>query len=531
MALANIAVLLARRGLRVLAVDWDLEAPGIENYFSCFKADVEKPGLLQMLVNFGSKSTVDYGNYVSHVNDGDHSIALLASGKSADTQYSAKLEEFNWGTFFRRGGGEFIESLRESWRAEYDVTLIDSRTGLSDSGGVCTIQLPDIVVAMFTANHQSLYGARDVMRLARRARHALEHERMQLSVVPLASRFANDFRESQQWLDRAVEAMDEFYRDWLPKWAAPRDVAERLKIPHVDYFSFGEKLAVVEQGTQDPQGMGFAYESVAGLLATDLAKAEEVLQLKRPADAAKTEKTVAVSTAETDKTVPKETYNFDLYVSYAHGPLLESWVRPFLKILQGYLNELCGRPVEIYMDYQELQSGSSWPGELTNALLKSKLLLAFVTPLYFSSSWALAEWRCFEQRERLLGEARLIFPTIVMGNMDHAPGWFKNRHWVDMREVAINQDYDSLQTRKQVQRLAESLADALKRPLPFLADAEVVSPKDVIDLNKQSSPPFPEKQEELSTTSHSLSPRSKSKFSKFKDKVKKVKTRKTRSNR
>jgi MinD-like ATPase involved in chromosome partitioning or flagellar assembly len=33
MALANIAVLLARRGLRVLAVDWDLEAPGLDRYF------------------------------------------------------------------------------------------------------------------------------------------------------------------------------------------------------------------------------------------------------------------------------------------------------------------------------------------------------------------------------------------------------------------------------------------------------------------------------------------------------------------
>src|SRR4051812_16178325 len=33
MALANIAVQLARRGKRVLAVDWDLEAPGLHRYF------------------------------------------------------------------------------------------------------------------------------------------------------------------------------------------------------------------------------------------------------------------------------------------------------------------------------------------------------------------------------------------------------------------------------------------------------------------------------------------------------------------
>ncbi len=33
MALANVAALLARWGKKVLIVDWDLEAPGIEKYF------------------------------------------------------------------------------------------------------------------------------------------------------------------------------------------------------------------------------------------------------------------------------------------------------------------------------------------------------------------------------------------------------------------------------------------------------------------------------------------------------------------
>ena len=34
MALANVAALLARAGHRVLAIDWDLEAPGLERYFT-----------------------------------------------------------------------------------------------------------------------------------------------------------------------------------------------------------------------------------------------------------------------------------------------------------------------------------------------------------------------------------------------------------------------------------------------------------------------------------------------------------------
>jgi Mrp family chromosome partitioning ATPase len=48
MALANIALLLARRNLRVLTVDWDLEAPGLERYFSYFDVKPGGPGLLRL---------------------------------------------------------------------------------------------------------------------------------------------------------------------------------------------------------------------------------------------------------------------------------------------------------------------------------------------------------------------------------------------------------------------------------------------------------------------------------------------------
>src|SRR5689334_7677736 len=36
MALANVAWILASNGLRVLAVDWDLESPGLHRYFTPF---------------------------------------------------------------------------------------------------------------------------------------------------------------------------------------------------------------------------------------------------------------------------------------------------------------------------------------------------------------------------------------------------------------------------------------------------------------------------------------------------------------
>jgi MinD-like ATPase involved in chromosome partitioning or flagellar assembly len=189
MALANVAVLLARRGLRVLVADWDLEAPGIENYFAYFKLEDHGPGLLAMLMDFIRSGAADYRDYISGAHYEGYAFSLLLSGEATDSKYAANLERFDWQAFFARGGGEFLEALRENWRQDFDVTLIDSRTGLSDSGGICTIQLPDTIVAMFTANHQSLYGARDVMQFAQSARHSLAHDRSQLSIVPLGSRF------------------------------------------------------------------------------------------------------------------------------------------------------------------------------------------------------------------------------------------------------------------------------------------------------------------------------------------------------
>ncbi|MGH9828513.1 MAG: tyrosine-protein kinase family protein, partial [Blastocatellia bacterium] len=231
MALANIAVLLARRGLKVLVVDWDLEAPGLERYFSYFEIQAGGPGLLRMFMNARDKGSTDFATFTSIIScDASHPIVLLPSGRDQDDAYSQNLEDFDWGEFFSAGGGAFVETLRQQWHEEFDIVLIDSRTGLSDTGGICTIQIPDIVVAMFTANYQSLYGARDVMRLAQKARQTLAYDRMPLSVFPLPARWGiHEFQETQAWLDRTADAMKEFYEDWLPRTVGAREVLEALK--------------------------------------------------------------------------------------------------------------------------------------------------------------------------------------------------------------------------------------------------------------------------------------------------------------
>ena len=40
--------------------------------------------------------------------------------------------------------------LRDELKKRYDFILLDSRTGLTDIGGICTVQLPDLIVMVST---------------------------------------------------------------------------------------------------------------------------------------------------------------------------------------------------------------------------------------------------------------------------------------------------------------------------------------------------------------------------------------------
>ncbi len=288
MAVANVAVSLARQGMRVLAVDWDLEAPGLHRYFADSKQERHSEGgLLECLtdnINDVTSSST-WRKYIATVTvERGTTLSALMAGRF-DAGYESRVLKFNWSEFFqRRSGGTALEALRKQWINDFDVTLIDSRTGISDSGGICTVQMPDILVPVFTANRQSLDGAKQIALRAQKARQSLAYDRSHLLIFPLPSRFDSrtEFRESQHWLKVFAEELADFYGDWVPKAVTPLQVLERTKLPYVAYFSFGEKLPVVLEGTTDPESLGFAYETVATLIAKDFKQAESILSPSSP---------------------------------------------------------------------------------------------------------------------------------------------------------------------------------------------------------------------------------------------------------
>jgi len=287
MALANIAVLLSQWGKRVLMVDWDLEAPGLEHFF--FKGDrlkaVQKQrGLIDILQDVNDSAdpaaVTPWNTLTIKVeSEGGTPLALLTAGARHE-KYFRNVRSLDVKSFYEhRQGGYFIESLRFQWKEAFDFILIDSRTGITDIGGICTIQLPDILALIFTATEQSLTGVVGVARKAAEERQKLPFDRPLVPMVPLPSKFDTQTERdvAQSWLDRFVKETAWMYHSWLPKGVNRREFLELTKIPYTPYFSFGEGLPVIEQGTTDPTGLGFAYETIAAVIGNELQYADLLL--------------------------------------------------------------------------------------------------------------------------------------------------------------------------------------------------------------------------------------------------------------
>lgn len=283
MALANIAVLLSQWGYKTLMIDWDLEAPGLENFFKDYidiGETTKKKGLIDIL-------TAKPGSPISWrdllipftVKDGKQPLHLLAAGDRSN-DYFNKVRNFDVNVFYEeKDGGNLIENLRQEWKDAYDFVLVDSRTGITDNGGICTIQLPDTLVLLFTATDMGFNGILDVAERAVKSQQKLPFDRMKLVSLPVPARFdtLTEFKKSQEWLDKFSERLTPIYNDWLPLSVDPRKFLELTKIPYIPYFSFGEKLPVIEQGVNDPSGLGYAYATLAALIANNFDSIEELI--------------------------------------------------------------------------------------------------------------------------------------------------------------------------------------------------------------------------------------------------------------
>lgn len=273
MALANVATLLAKWGHSVLVVDWDLEAPGLERYFSdrvnAQRVRASYTGVVDLIVAHSQKSAIDWRKSLVELDNG---VSLITAGQE-DGNYFERMQKLDFERLFSDDDlGSYIEKLRNEWLLNFDFVLIDSRTGLTDIGGICTVHLPDILVVLFTATDSSTDGSVNIISRARKAHERLPLDRGTLSVLPVPARDESrtEYQRAATWKNIFASRFGEFYREWLPKPVSVEEAIETLRLPYVPYWSFGESLPVQMEGTRDPGSLGYAYETLARLLSTKL---------------------------------------------------------------------------------------------------------------------------------------------------------------------------------------------------------------------------------------------------------------------
>lgn len=189
MALVNCAFELAQRGRRVLLVDFDLEAPGIPT-FEGFSDAKNMPGIVDYVTDYlksGAAPHVRDYIYDYKIDDiGNGRLWLLSAGnQSAD--YSAKYQSIDWNSLYEKNDGYLLfEDMKAQWQQELnpDYVFIDSRTGHTDLGGICTRQLPDAVCLMFFPNDQNLSGLPSIANEIRAEARTAREKNICLHFVP-----------------------------------------------------------------------------------------------------------------------------------------------------------------------------------------------------------------------------------------------------------------------------------------------------------------------------------------------------------
>ncbi|MDA7520879.1 hypothetical protein N8546_01755, partial [bacterium] len=170
LAMVNTAAYLVRTGRSVVLLDFDLEAPGLDG-FDEFNLAKGAPGIVEYVDEYlRTGRAPQINSYVHDPKMEDEGIRgelrIMPSGKK-DEKYNEKRENIDWSALYEKYDGEmFVKNWKEDIDRTFkpDYVFIDSRTGLTDVGGICTLGFPDLVVALFSLNNQNINGIAGVIK-------------------------------------------------------------------------------------------------------------------------------------------------------------------------------------------------------------------------------------------------------------------------------------------------------------------------------------------------------------------------------
>lgn len=173
------AIEMAKRGKKIVMIDFDLEAPGVASIFP--DESISQYGLLDYLIEssvYGDELQIDEYMYpvsdYCHVNQvGGEIYVIPAYGKVVDNDtelYRKCLMRFNLDMPNYMGKSTPIDGLLQKIDAfvKPDYIFIDTRSGLHQIGGITLSRYCDMAVLFFYGSRQNVEGMKMVLPILKR---------------------------------------------------------------------------------------------------------------------------------------------------------------------------------------------------------------------------------------------------------------------------------------------------------------------------------------------------------------------------
>ena len=386
MALANVAWILATNGKRVLTIDWDLEAPGLHRYFGPFLEDPdlqETEGLIDLLLHYMVAATKpELQRQPADTADPDRSwyqpfadismhaepiqwsfpdhggIDLLAAGRH-DSAYASRVNHFQWVAFYEKfGGAAFLEEVIRQARTAYDYVLIDSRTGVSDTSGICTVHLPDALVVFYTLNNQSILGASEVAEAVRQSHRSAGHEGF--PIYPVATRVELAEKDRLNIRRKLARRRFEPFLDWMPS-DQRGDYLGQMEILYDPYYAYEETLATLA----DQPGSRNSVLSSLEYLTASLTEGN-VSRTVHGTDELRSSAKQRYESFNADESSPQTDEPIDIFISYHEGSVdaakeFEAGIRPYARVFSD----------------DSLRPGDDWQSALIAAAERARVVVVF----------------------------------------------------------------------------------------------------------------------------------------------------------
>lgn len=255
LALVNTARFLARRGKRVVVMDLDVGAPGLQHFQAFWPKSrnthpPRQKGFVEYLdicKQYGPPHSLEPYVHPCQGKPQDEGRAwIMPAGLHGEPHYLELLNSMDWERFYgEEDGFHIMENLRGHIIDQFqpDYVLIDARPGLSETGVIATHQLADIVVLIFNLNRQNLEGAK---RIHDSLRKLPSPPTILLAASPIPS--------------VPVEKGTPFFRKmaWIQEHlAGAENIQNPVIIPYQASLAFEEHILVDEQN--DPFSSDQAY--------------------------------------------------------------------------------------------------------------------------------------------------------------------------------------------------------------------------------------------------------------------------------